>query len=162
CPYDDGKGRPRHHLWTKGEGAKWSVWGLELQQLPARLTAWKKEGSRPVKFYLNSADPGCGSANRPYGVFLESDLGLDWTAHPELTAAALTKTIDATGNDGWRPDSLSDLGVGANRTYCLTAVPKPTQLKWHFQADMTVKEYEAALVAQKQNRLRPLAVRSEG
>jgi hypothetical protein len=161
CPHDDGKLRPRHHIWTTGEGAGWSVWGLDLRQLNTRLAEWKKDGSRPVKFYLNDPDRGAGAADRPYGVFLESDLGLDWTAHTELTATDLAKTVEAARAAGRRVDSLSDLGTGANRTYCLVTVPNPTELAWTFRAGMTAAQYEAELASQKKVGRRPLSVRSE-
>jgi serine/threonine protein kinase len=161
CPYDDGEGRPRHHVWVK-DSARWYANGFELGAIAERQRQWKQDEVRPRKLYLNATDTGKGQDTRPVAALLESDDELQWELFPELTAGQLATKLSETRNRKWRPDSMSDMGTGENRTFALSVVPNKTGLTWEFKSDLTIAQYESALAEQKSLGRRPLVVTSEG
>jgi tRNA A-37 threonylcarbamoyl transferase component Bud32 len=161
CTYDEDRELRRHHIWVKDE-RDWAVQGMNLEALPERFAQWKQGGFRPTKFYLNALDPGRGAPTRPYGVILGPAEGLTWEAQFELRATELSQTMAEARKKGQRPDVLNALGIGPNRTYAVSLVPNPVSLRWEFRQDMTVAQYEAALIEQKNAGLRPWVALSEG
>jgi serine/threonine protein kinase len=160
CPYDYGEGRPRHHIWVK-DSAYWYAIGFNLGAVSERILQWKQDEARPRKLYLNAADTGKGLDSRPVAALLQSDDELKWELFPELTAAQLATKLVETRKRKWRPDSLSDMGTGENRTFALSVVPNPTGLAWEFKANLTIAQYESAVAEQKSLGRRPLVVTSE-
>ena len=69
--------------------------------------------------------------------------------------------LAAARRKGLRPDALGGLGNGKDRSYMLSLVPNPSELAWELKTEMTVAEYETAVVVQRKLGRRPLAVMSE-
>jgi CubicO group peptidase (beta-lactamase class C family) len=148
-------------VWVQRSGPAWAaVHGLSAAAYQAKVTELAAAGFVPV---LVSAT---GSRADPvFAAVFEKRTGT-WQARHGLvdgaaaTSGTLASVLDWARANNCIPTSLAIYGGAGDRTYAVTCLPNPGQVKWRAHEVGTSGDYQAWFDAYTQVPLRPVAVDS--